>query len=282
MTLGERIQQLRKTYGLSQEQLAEKVGVSRQAISKWETDQSLPEIEKILAISKAFSISTDELLGNEITASDSEFLSAQPEKSKTERANFSCDITRITNYINRKTIYMLFSMMCVIAVGVCVIVDVALNNNITWAWYPIISVVCGWLIATPGFFKKYALSLLTATMAVNPFLYLLNLITPVKDWYFKLGLPAALTGIAFAWIIYLMIRFLKINIWYKAAISVFLGGVAVSPVIDYFVNRFLQQEMSLLSLVTNIFSCVVTSAAFFIAGHIKNKKTVSEEVMAPG
>jgi transcriptional regulator with XRE-family HTH domain len=65
MTLGERILQFRKICGLSQEQLAEVVGVSRQAISKWETDQSLPEIEKILLLSKTFSISTDELLGNE-------------------------------------------------------------------------------------------------------------------------------------------------------------------------------------------------------------------------
>jgi len=65
MTLGEKILQLRKTTGLSQEQLAETVGVSRQAISKWETDQSMPEIEKVVLLSKTFSISTDELLGNE-------------------------------------------------------------------------------------------------------------------------------------------------------------------------------------------------------------------------
>jgi transcriptional regulator with XRE-family HTH domain len=64
MTLGQRIQQLRKSIGLSQEQLADMTDVSRQAISKWETDQSVPEIEKLLALSRAFSVSTDELLGN--------------------------------------------------------------------------------------------------------------------------------------------------------------------------------------------------------------------------
>ena len=65
MAMGEKIQQLRKGCGLSQEQLAEMVGVSRQAISKWETEQSIPEIDKVLLLSKAFSISTDELLGND-------------------------------------------------------------------------------------------------------------------------------------------------------------------------------------------------------------------------
>ncbi|MGI6174639.1 MAG: helix-turn-helix domain-containing protein [Christensenellales bacterium] len=66
MNIGERIQQLRKASGLSQEQLAEMIGVSRQAISKWETDQSSPELEKVLALSKVFSISTDELLGKDV------------------------------------------------------------------------------------------------------------------------------------------------------------------------------------------------------------------------
>lgn len=67
MSIGEKIQQLRKVSGLSQEQLAEMIGVSRQAISKWETDQSVPEVEKILVLSRVFSISTDELLGNNIS-----------------------------------------------------------------------------------------------------------------------------------------------------------------------------------------------------------------------
>ena len=66
MTLGETILKLRKASGLSQEQLAEMLGVSRQAVSKWETDQSLPDIDKILLLSQTFSITTDELLGRDM------------------------------------------------------------------------------------------------------------------------------------------------------------------------------------------------------------------------
>ena len=68
MTLGETILKLRKASGLSQEQLAEMLSVSRQAVSKWETDQSLPDIDKILLLSQTFSISTDELLGRDVAA----------------------------------------------------------------------------------------------------------------------------------------------------------------------------------------------------------------------
>ena len=65
MTTGQRIAQRRKELGLSQEALGEELGVSRQAIYKWESDASLPEIEKLVALSARFSVSVGWLLGVE-------------------------------------------------------------------------------------------------------------------------------------------------------------------------------------------------------------------------
>lgn len=62
MTLSEKLFMLRKKNGLSQEQLAEQLGVSRQAISKWESGQSVPENEKMIAISNYFQVSLDYLM----------------------------------------------------------------------------------------------------------------------------------------------------------------------------------------------------------------------------
>ena len=62
MTLGEKIHILRKQSGMSQEQLAERLAVSRQAISKWELGESLPDIDNIVQISRVFDVSTDYLL----------------------------------------------------------------------------------------------------------------------------------------------------------------------------------------------------------------------------
>ncbi len=62
MSIGKRIQQLRIDNGLTQEQLAEKLAVSRQSISKWEMDQSLPEIDKVVQMSKVLSVGTDQIL----------------------------------------------------------------------------------------------------------------------------------------------------------------------------------------------------------------------------
>ena len=65
MTFGEKLQRLRKTNGLSQEQLSEKLNVSRQAISKWELG-TIPDMDNILKISRFFDCSLDYLMNNEI------------------------------------------------------------------------------------------------------------------------------------------------------------------------------------------------------------------------
>ena len=85
MNTGSNIQSLRKKAGMSQEELAEKLGVSRQAVSKWEMGQSLPETEKLIALSKIFSVplsyfitgeeqenavNTDELLAEYLRSAD--------------------------------------------------------------------------------------------------------------------------------------------------------------------------------------------------------------------
>ena len=62
MTFAEKLVKLRKSNGMSQEDLADKLGVSRQAISKWESMQSVPDLLNVLNISSLFKVSTDYLL----------------------------------------------------------------------------------------------------------------------------------------------------------------------------------------------------------------------------
>ena len=62
MNIADRIQALRKARGISQEELADRVGVSRQAVSKWEGEQSTPDLDKVLLLSDYFQVSTDYLL----------------------------------------------------------------------------------------------------------------------------------------------------------------------------------------------------------------------------
>ena len=66
MTLGEKLFELRKKNGFSQEELAEKIGVSRQAVSRWESGETMPDSPNLLTISNLFGVSADYLLRDEI------------------------------------------------------------------------------------------------------------------------------------------------------------------------------------------------------------------------
>ena len=62
MNLGEKIQHFRKKMNLSQEQLAEQCNVTRQAVSKWELNESVPDVDKIIQLSRVFNVSTDDII----------------------------------------------------------------------------------------------------------------------------------------------------------------------------------------------------------------------------
>ena len=62
MDFGEKLKDIRKKEGMSQEQLAEKIGVSRQAITKWETGRGLPDVENMVILAEIFKMTLDELV----------------------------------------------------------------------------------------------------------------------------------------------------------------------------------------------------------------------------
>lgn len=109
MDLSNKIYEMRKAQGLSQEQLAEKLGVSRQSVSKWESGEAIPELERLIAISKIFNVTTDYLLKesdvDELTIR-TEMLERQQqtllsEAKKTERKHYrimSCTVIYLISF----------------------------------------------------------------------------------------------------------------------------------------------------------------------------------------
>lgn len=65
MTLGQKLRKIRSKFGLSQEQLAEVINVSRQAITKWENDGGLPDVSNLQEISEVFGVTVDYLLNDD-------------------------------------------------------------------------------------------------------------------------------------------------------------------------------------------------------------------------
>lgn len=107
MKLNEKILHYRKATKLSQEELAELVGVSRQAVSKWELGESTPDVDKLLSLARAFGVTTDELLSEaEPAAADEPSQPAaapsQEEQARTETGPVpSVDVDKLTGKLGR-------------------------------------------------------------------------------------------------------------------------------------------------------------------------------------
>lgn len=125
MILADKIIALRKQNDWSQEDLANKLGVSRQAISKWESAQSTPDLERILAMSKLFAVSTDYLIKDEIEISNS---NSQQEESGSLIRKVSME--EANAYLNFQ---LNFSKNIAIGVFLCIIAINPLLLSELWA-----------------------------------------------------------------------------------------------------------------------------------------------------
>ena len=115
MNLGDKILQLRKKNGLSQEQLGEKVDVTRQTISNWELGETTPNPEQLKKMSKAFNVSIDEILDND----SKEFL--MNKISKTEKlAGIIIKILKVIGFVI--VVYIIFMIIAVIGLGVFTVI----------------------------------------------------------------------------------------------------------------------------------------------------------------
>ena len=99
MDIGRKIQELRKVSGMTQEQLAEKLNISRQTVSKWETSSTLPDLESILKLCRIFHISLDDLLEEE-----------KKLQSKEERITLE-DLARINRHSRKITLLFISGVL---------------------------------------------------------------------------------------------------------------------------------------------------------------------------
>lgn len=132
MTIGENILKFRKQKGMSQEELAEKLNVSRQSISLWETNQTVPQIDYLMELSKIFNVSLDELCGNEenIDCSLNESVIKENEELPLETTHFEFDEHKVNVLIKvldkrQHRLITFFANLLLIGLGSIVIEDIS-------------------------------------------------------------------------------------------------------------------------------------------------------------
>ena len=89
MNLGNNLFQARKKAGLSQEMVAEKLGVSRQTISKWETDETIPDIYQSKKLAKLYNLTLDELIDFDIDIKEIEEIIKNTDEEKESKINWT-------------------------------------------------------------------------------------------------------------------------------------------------------------------------------------------------
>lgn len=247
MTIGEKIQKLRKQNGLSQEALAEKVSVTRQTISKWELGQSQPDLGFVAALSDIFNVSSDYLIRDNVEAVDTfarwkENINvektgkkkAPEEKDGEGKALAEKDVgsksedrsrkkLRFSHKLRRLTL-ILCSVAALIGAGVCMICDYFISGGLSWSLMAVTSIAAGWLLALPALTAETGRMVKTLVMVTVVPIPLLAVIAYTIDMWvvFFLGSTLALIALVVMWIIYVIFRKGRNRLWLAVGISLLI------------------------------------------------------------
>ena len=145
MTFGEKLQKLRKVHGLSQEELASQITVSRQALSKWELGTAIPDTENVLQISRIFDVSLDYLL-NDAYSDESYFRYGQTDRN-------------VAKHTHKKRVSMIVGL-CMTGVSALALLLIGILSSVFPAVYTLAAAGADWehsYMGLLGFLKANAL-----------------------------------------------------------------------------------------------------------------------------
>lgn len=243
MTLGQKIQQLRKRDGLSQEKLAEKVAVTRQTISKWELDQSTPDLQLLARLGDLFHVSTDYLIKAELNQPDTP--SVQNRRHLPEKL--------------RPVLLVVLSALALVSICICLICDYFTAERLSWSLIAVASVAAAWLLLLPALtaknqiIPKTLLAISTVPLALLAVLALL-LERPV---IFTLGAGITLVSAAALWGIYGILRRCRSHLWRGVGFSLLLL-IPLPIIIMLMISWFIPQAQ--LSFDSSLFNSAITLA----------------------
>lgn len=196
MTLGERIASLRAEYRMSQGELAEKLNVSRQSVSKWETDTSIPELDKIILLSDLFHISMDELVRGEGTSAPQKE-KTQPEQQAEIPSQKPLDTRIIIGFI-LFAVGMLCALLGLLPVGVYVL---------------ICGILCIFVKRYAGLIIGWGTLLLLAVL--TPYFTGIRLFSVLRPEYYRNGISVIQIITFLIWAAFFLLCYCSIRAWKK-------------------------------------------------------------------
>ncbi|MCD8148500.1 MAG: helix-turn-helix domain-containing protein [Clostridiales bacterium] len=248
MTLGEKIQKLRKQQGLSQEALAEKVTVTRQTISKWELGQSTPDLDFIAQLSDIFNVTSDYLIKDDMIEPD-ELPYKKREYRLSERG--------------KRIILVSFSAAALVAICICLICDYFTAEKLSWSMISASAIIAVWLVMLPSLVAKRKIilkTLLVVSIIPVPVLAILALLLNCS-LIFTMGICIAGVSVIAIWIIYVIFRKSYKRLWraFGCALLVMIPTpIAITYIVAYFIPKITND------ITSNIFNSLITLILSFV------------------
>ncbi|MGH1830935.1 helix-turn-helix transcriptional regulator [Enterococcus gilvus] len=251
MTIGEKLQSKRKELDLTQGEVAEKLYVSRQAVSNWELGKNYPDLETIVAISELYQISLDILLKEDQHV-----------------------VKGVKKTMNRKFLGMAFYLVTLLSMGICVLVNVLLDRTLTWSLIVVLSLVTA--DALVYFFGKRNrwhpyLLMGGGSLLLLVFLGLLEVTLQQADYiqgsfFVGIALPVSLLWLVLIWSVVLIQKRMKWSLYYSFSLFFLLGIVG-----GFLTNLFVHSEPLWFSTLTSTIPRVILSALFYVLGSCFDK-----------
>lgn len=254
MTIGEKLQARRKELKLTQENAAQQLHVSRQAISNWETSKNYPDLETIIAISDVYQISLDTLLKGD-----------------------NLIVKEINKNIHVTIIKRGVAFLGLLSIIICLIIDLAISQRLTWSLIPTISLLAlggSWLSYEKLTSWRLLASATCMSLLLLPYLWLLEKILLrsgyiTDTWFFYPALPTSILWLSILWSVALIHLKMAWHWCYSVALLclISIGG-------SYLMTLILGDSDSL-SLIITAISAGSVSLIFFLLGNLLSRSVHS-------
>ena len=264
--IGSFIAQCRKEKKLTQMQLAEKLGITDRAVSKWETGKSMPDSSIMLELCEILGITVNELLSGEVITMEN--------YEKTADENLIALKRKDENNLTRNGIIaILYSMALLIGMMVCLVCNIAISGALTWSLIPVSSILYAWAVSFPViiFGKRGILTSLVSLSAFTiPYLFVLSRLTKAPA-VFYIGKVVAFVSILFVWIVAVICMRMGNSRKLTALGIIFLSAVPLVFIINAILATMISEPLFDVWDMLAVFVLLILAFSCFMCGYAKKK-----------
>lgn len=271
--MAEFILEMRKAKGLTQKELAARLGVTDKAVSKWERGVSSPDISLIIPLAEALGVSAGELLNGEKEEAPIEERAETylQEALKYSHKSASQRVEKLQNVF-----FAGLSAMFLLGAAVCLICDFAVSGTLTWSLIVLVSLFAAWGVLVPLFkaqTQRIRKSLLVISFLVFPYLAVLRILLKVP-LLCTMGMYIAAAGLLGVWGIYFIIvyQWNSRKYFVISVICLILAGeeYGINCITDAFLGGTAANSASWFSSMVLMLLLSFLALCFGLAGHFRH------------